>query len=79
MLSGLKFVAWHGGYHGPSSHAISLPPTRYFYQVKYARGYPFVPVKLAGRVHRGAAMIARNPKGCAVNPTSDGCYELDGA
>jgi hypothetical protein len=36
---------------------MSLPPTRYFYQVKYARGYPFVPVKLAGRVYRGAAMI----------------------
>jgi hypothetical protein len=57
MLSGLKFVAWRGGDHGPSSYANSLPPTRCFYQIKYARGYPFVPVKLAGRLYPGAAMI----------------------
>src|ERR1700728_2643393 len=39
------------------SHAMSLPPTRGFYQVKYARGYPFVPVKLAGRAYPAAAMV----------------------
>ena len=56
---------------------MSLPPTRYFYQVKYARGYPFVPVKLAGCIQ--ARPCSKNPEGCAVNPTSDGRYGLYGA
>ena len=61
------------GVMGARTHIV-WRSTRRFYQVKYARGYPIVPVKLAG------AVIGNHLKYLAVSaprPSRPSEYELD--